>query len=295
MRRLASIGAVTSVVVAAAGVAALASAAPSARIAYWSDSPIPSLYSVQPDGSGRTEIGRLRLNAKRPDVSPNGRLVAFGGAPPGTPAMRDFAIQLMRVDGTGLRVLTSGRSGLDVDARWAPNGRVLSFSRMPGGDWKRSSIHVVDVGTGVSRFVARGQFARWAPDGSRLVFDAPTAERDGDLFVVSADGREHDRLTSTPDVEQPTDWSRDGRRILFTRYFADGGSDVFELALASGRERRLTRGARSASAVWSPDGRRIAFTREQADVTRLVVAHADGRRQRYASPPGVNAFDPTWG
>ena len=286
---------VTSLAVAAADVAALSSAAPSTRIAYWSDSPIPSLYSVQPDGSRRTEIGRLRLNAKRPDVSPNGRLVAFDGAPPGTPAMRAFAIQLMRLDGTGLRVVTSGRSGVDVDARWAPNGRVLSFSRMPGGDWKRSSIHVVDVGTGVTRFVTRGQFARWAPDGSRLVLDAPTAGSDGDLFVVSADGRTHDRLTSTPDLEQPTDWSRDGRRILFTRYFAHGGSDLYELTLADGAERRLTRGARSASAVWSPDGRRIAFTREQGDVNRLVVARADGTGQRYASPPGVNAFDPTWG
>jgi TolB protein len=105
----------------------------------------------------------------------------------------------------------------------------------------------------------------------------------------------HDRLTSTPDLEQPTDWSPDGRRILYTRYFADGGSDVYELTLASRTERRLTRGGRSASAVWSPDGSRIAFTREEGGVTRLVVARADGAGQRYASPPRVNAFDPTWG
>ena len=77
---------------------------------------------VAPDGSGREEIGRLRLNAKRPDVSPNGRLVAFDGAPPGTPAMRDFNIQLMQLDGTGLRVLTRGSRALDVDARWSPDG-----------------------------------------------------------------------------------------------------------------------------------------------------------------------------
>ena len=75
---------------------------------------------------------------------------------------------------------------------------------------------------------------------------------------------------------------------------ADGGSDVFELTLASRAERRLTR-RRSASAVWSPDGSRIAFTREQGRVTRLVVARADGTRQRYVSPTGVNAFEPTWG
>ena len=265
------------------------------RIAYWSDSPTPSLWTVRPDGSGREEIGRLRNNAKRPDVSPNGRLVAFDGAPPGTPPMSDFNIQLMQLDGTGLRVLTRGRGALDVDARWSPDGRTLSFSRMPGGDWKRSRVHLVDVRTGAMRFFTRGQFARWAPDGTHLVVDAPTAESDGDLFLVSADGRTRERITSTKELEQPTDWSPDGNRILFTRYFADGGSDVYELTLASRTERRLTRGGRSASAVWSRDGRRIAFTQERWSVTRLVIARPDGTGQRYVTPPGVDAFEPTWG
>jgi Tol biopolymer transport system component len=278
-----------------AGLAVSAQATQEPRIAYWSDSPIPSLWTVRPDGSGRDEIGRLRNNAKRPDVSPNGRFVAFDGAPPGTPAMRDFNIQLMHLDGTGLRVLTRGSGALDVDARWSPDGRTLSFSRMPGGDWKRARVHLVDTRTGAVRFFTRGQFARWAPGGTRLVVDAPTAESDGDLFLVSADGRTRERLTSTKELEQPTDWSRDGRKILFTRYFSEGGSDVFELTLASRTERRLTHGGRSASAVWSPAGRRIAFTQEEGAVTRLVVARRDGTGRRYATPPGVNAFEPTWG
>ena len=39
----------------------------------------------------------------------------------------------------------------------------------------------------------------------------------------------------------------------------------------------------------------VAFTNEQGNVTRLVVARADGTGERYVSPPRVNAFDPTWG
>ena len=165
---------------------------------------------------------------------------------------------------------------------------------MPGGDWKRSRVHIVDVRSGAIRFFTRGQFARWAPGGRRLVVDAPTAGSDGDLFVLSANGRARERLTSTKELEQATDWSPDGRRILFTRYFSDGGSDVYELTLASRTERRLTRGGRSASAVWSPDGARIAFTTQQGDATRLVVARTDGTARRYATPPHVNAFEPTW-
>jgi hypothetical protein len=32
--------------------------------------------------------------------------VAFGGAPPGTPPLTDFDIQIVRLDGTGRRTLT---------------------------------------------------------------------------------------------------------------------------------------------------------------------------------------------
>src|SRR5262245_9236737 len=129
MHRFALVGACSALaLVVAAAPAGGGPTAAAQAIAYWSDSPFPSLWRVAPDGSGRKRIEGPRLNAKRPDVSPDGRLVAFDGARPGTPAMRDFNIQLVRLDGTGLRVLTRGSSALDVDAHWAPDGRALSFS-----------------------------------------------------------------------------------------------------------------------------------------------------------------------
>jgi Tol biopolymer transport system component len=290
----AAVAALVAVATLTASASGAGTSAATGRLTFWSDEQGPSVWIVGADGSGLKRISRRPENAKRPVVSPDGRLVAFDGARPGSTPMRDFDILLMRPDGTGVRAVTSG-SAWDIDARWSADGRTLSFSRLPGGDWRRSRIHTVDLQTGRVRYVTRGQFARWAPDGSQFVVDAPTAHSQGDIFVVGADGTRRRQLTSTPDLEQPTDWSPDGRRILFTRFTPAGASDVYVLTLASGVERRLTRDGKSGGAAWSPDGKSVAFVREHGGVTRIVIARADGSGRRFATPPGVNAFDPTWG
>lgn len=74
-------------------------------------------------------------------------------------------------------------------------------------------------GRGLRR-VSRGQFARWSPDGARLALDAPTTGSDGDIFVLNRSGGERKRILATPQLEQPADWSPDGKSILFTRFFS---------------------------------------------------------------------------
>jgi hypothetical protein len=80
-------------------------AAPAAR-RLWSDTQWPSIWAARPDGRQLRRILRNRQNAKRPRLSPDRRCVAFGGAPPGTPPLTDFDIQIVRLDGTGRRTLT---------------------------------------------------------------------------------------------------------------------------------------------------------------------------------------------
>src|SRR5438876_778600 len=120
---------------AAAAVASLAGAASprggpasGGLIVYWSESPWPSIWAIRPDGSHRRRILHNRQNAKRPRLSPDRRWVAFDGAPPGTVPLTDFDIQLVRLDGRGLRTLTHGPDW-DVDAQWSPDGALLAFSR----------------------------------------------------------------------------------------------------------------------------------------------------------------------
>ena len=240
-------------------------------IAYWTDDPFPSIWAVRPDGSGRTSLLRSSQNAKRARISPDGRWVAFDGAPPGKPAMSDFEIQVIRRDGTGRRTLTHSVAS-NTDAQWSPDGTLVSFARAPNFEFAKAWVWIVSRdGSGLRR-VARGQFGRWSPDGTQMALDTPTSASQGDIFVVDADGSNRRLVLASPELDQPADWSSDGRRILFTRFHSEGpGSSVWVVNVDGTGARRLARGV---AGSWSPDGRQIVYTSDFPG--RLVVMRADG-------------------
>ncbi|HEY1318162.1 MAG TPA: hypothetical protein VGF10_13145 [Gaiella sp.] len=287
-------------VVAAAALAAVPAsvASPSAggdTLYFWSDRGRPSLYAMAPDGSRVRPVYRTPQNAKRPTPSPDGRWLAFDGAAPGKRPMSDFDVQVVRRDGTGRRTL-AGTGAYELDPAWSPDGSMLSYSRQAAGDWRRSWIWLVRADGGGSRRLARGQFARWSPDGTRLVLDAPTARSDGDLVVVDRNGRVRAHLTDTPELEQPAGWSPDGRRVLFTRFDANGpGADVWVVDATGRNGRRLTRGsAQDVAAAWSPDGRQILFTSDRDGREQVYVMRVDGTRQRNVSRSGFADTATSW-
>ncbi|HET6891654.1 MAG TPA: hypothetical protein VFH31_11170, partial [Pyrinomonadaceae bacterium] len=101
--------------------------------------------------------------------------------------------------------------------------------------------------------------------GTRLLRH-PTVSRDrvafayaGDLWIVSRDGGEALRLTSTPGVETEPHFSPDGTQIAFTATVA-GNTDVYVMASAGGDPKRLTyHPGPDRVRGWTPDGRRIIF------------------------------------
>jgi Tol biopolymer transport system component len=258
----------------------------SGLIAFWNDDPVPSIWAVRPDGSGRTSLLHTSQNAKRPRLSPDHRWVAFDGAPPGKPAMSDFEIQIVRRDGSGRRTLTRSPAP-NTDAQWSPDG-ALSFTRSPAFDWTKASIwSVARDGTHLRR-IARGQFGRWSPDGTRLALDSPTATSQGDIFIVDADGANRRLVLASRELDQPADWSPDGRKILFTRYDSDRpGSSVYVVNVDGTGLRKLARGL---AGTWSPDGTRIVYTTDFPG--RVSVMRSDGSHKR---PVGrVVGAEPDW-
>ena len=255
-------------------------------IAFWNDDPVPSIWAVRPDGTGLTPLLRTRQNAKRARLSPDRRWIAFDGAPPRKPAMSDFEIQVVRRDGSGRRTLTRSAAA-NTDAQWSPDGALVSFTRSPGYDWTKAwTWSVARDGTGLRR-VARGQFGRWSPAGTRLVLDTPTPTSQGDIFVVDVDGSNRRLVLASPELDQPADWSPDGTKILFTRYDSDGpGSSVYVVNVDGRGLRKLARGI---AGSWSPDGTQIVYSKGFPG--RLVVMRSDGSHKR---PLAVVGAEPDW-
>jgi Tol biopolymer transport system component len=240
---------------------------------------------MRPDGSHVHRILRNDQNGKRPRLSPDRRWVAFDGAPPGKAPLSDFDIQIVRLDGSGLRTLTRSKHW-DLDAQWLPGGKRISFSRMPPhAIWQKAWIWTIGVDGRSLRRITKGQGGRWSPDGRMLVLDAPTEKSDADLFTARADGTHRRRRTATRAPEFAAGWSTDGRTILFTRSPHGNDFEVWTVR-ADGTHARLFGPGRAAG--WSPDGNRILFV----DGHQLWVMRPDGSGRGRLSD--AVADDPSW-
>ncbi|HEY0283139.1 MAG TPA: Tol-Pal system beta propeller repeat protein TolB [Rhizomicrobium sp.] len=94
------------------------------------------IYIMNADGSNQHRISFGQGRNGTPVWSPRGDLIAF------TKQAGSFRIWVMRPDGTGERMLSNGWQ--DEGPTWAPNGRVLMFTRTIQGG-RGSQIWSVDV------------------------------------------------------------------------------------------------------------------------------------------------------
>ncbi len=111
---------------------------------------------------------------------------------------------------------------------------------------------------------------RLSPDGKWVAYTVTTADRErdedtSDLWMVSWNGRETVRLTSSPESEHRPRWSPDGRYLAFlsSRGQKDETDQIWLLDRRGGEARQITsqRGGVS-DLAWSPEGRRLVFVSE---------------------------------
>jgi TolB protein len=128
------------------------------RIVFNSDrSGSPQLYIMAADGSNPRRLTFGGGRYMTPVWSPTGEFIAFTKQSGG-----QFHIGVMRADGTDERLLTSGY--LDEGPTWAPNGRVLMFSREGRGSPPR--LWSVDVTGRILQAVpypTSGSDPAWSP------------------------------------------------------------------------------------------------------------------------------------
>lgn len=117
------------------------------------------LYIMPVGGGEGRRISRNEGRYGTPVWSPRGDLIAFTNQQDGR-----FHIGVMRVDGSEERLLTS--SFLDEGPSWAPNGRVIMFTRETAGADGAPAIYSVDIsGRNLQRVSTPGMASdpAWSP------------------------------------------------------------------------------------------------------------------------------------
>jgi dipeptidyl aminopeptidase/acylaminoacyl peptidase len=136
--------------------------------------------------------------------------------------------------------------------------------------------------------------------GSRRTVARIVFVRQGDIYVIGADGSELTALTYSAAEERLPRWSPDGKQIVFVRTI-DGRGQLYLMNADGSKIRALVRSRYDDSGPsWSPDGRSIVFSRllsaDCLDCPTAIerVALATGAVRRLTTGPSDNADFPAW-
>lgn len=211
--------------------------APSRRLYSYLDLFYQPGGTSSPLGTEKRDRKRLTsgLRARDPDVSRDGRRVAYVTNHAGTTTLR---IAERRPDGRlerHRRLVASGRYDQAFTPRFSPDGRHVAYGTWTAGGFR--DIRVVDVDTGTFYELAHDravdQQPTWSPDGETLYF---VSDRTGVSNVFAYDvatGTLYQVTNVLTGAFQP-DVSPDGKTLVYARY-DHTGFDLFELPLDRSR------------------------------------------------------------
>ena len=227
------------------------------------------------------------------DASQTGILVYEPNTRPPT------ATQLGWYDRNGKKLSSIGLPAIHFDLRLSPDGHRLASSA--GGP--KSEIWVDDLDRGVRMRLTfdpetDNGIPVWSPDGKYLLFSTLLGSKAGvGIFRKAANGAGGLEMllpTDKPDREAwATDWSRDGRFVLFSRggLANDASADIWVLPMTS--ERRpvqfLHAEASAFDAQFSPDARWVAYTSRESGRNEVYVVPFDAAKLQGGAGGAITA------
>lgn len=215
-----------------------------------------------------------------PAWAPDGRKVAFvssdGASPP------DIVVYSINVRTHRTRMLmrTSGDVGR---LSWSRDGKFILFDQVnPTG----RGCYILDVTRQRRKAIGplHCQDPALSPDGRKLVFLTPSAERWLQVCTMDADGSNVKLLTNINNHVGPPAWSPDGRYIAYEvgswgftgNKYGEYNEGLWVMDSNGSHARQLTQITGAPS--WSPDGKRLTFSeiRVWPAETDIYVINADG-------------------
>jgi len=196
--------------------------------------------------------------ATRPDLSPDGRWLAFGSWG------RQEDIFVVRTDGSGLRQVTDDLHR-DRGPRWSPDGKRIAFFSNRSGNFEVWTIR--PDGSELERITRTGAHVAWpvwAPDSRRLIYTI--FGRNPYLAAANQQPAAQDAQALPPPGEpgesfNAWSWSPDGRMLAGFLQERDGTlSGIAVYSFETDSYTKLT--SFGLDPIWLSDSRRLLFNHQ---------------------------------
>lgn len=241
----------------------------------------------------------------QPQWSPDGKQIAFLADRGAADSKSGNQIWLIRAEGGEAEKLTSEETAVSA-FQWSPDGRQIAFvmrdtpadradrekrkkdkfdAILVDADYTYSHLWTIDLASKTKKRITQGAFSvsmpRWSPDSKSIAFVRSSmgqqesswfdlnADRNSDIYVVSAEGGSPKQMTTSPGADTAPVWSPDGTELAYLsamdpRSWAEK-VDVIVMPANGGAPRNLTRDFpdSAAAAAWSPDGKSLLWDSEE--------------------------------
>jgi serine/threonine protein kinase len=234
----------------------------------------------------RFEAGNLRLEGDpaplAEDVATNGQQrSAFWTSDAGLLVYRTGAggnpgkSKLVWIGRDGKRLGDAGPEDSYSFLRLSLDGKRVALGRRdPAGS---DDIWLLEFGRSVfTRFTfdpKRGVVPVWSPDGRQIAFRSNRSGVSQLYRKDSAGAGQEEQLTNGPNNKFPSDWSRDGRYLLYWEDTPKTADDIMALPLEGERKPIvvLQTPFHEIAGVFSPDGKWIAYQSDESGPDQIYV------------------------
>lgn len=178
------------------------------------------IYSMNPDGTGITQLTNIAGGNQSPSYSPDGSKIVFGSRRTRPGSTNDLYV--MNADG-------SNQVGLGIPGTFATESpsfnhdgtRIVYFAgRLTGSTSNTQDIYTINPdGTNETRLTTAAGVDNqpaFSPDGSKIAFVSfRGGDTDGEIYVMNADGTNQTRLTNDTREDRYPTFTPDGTKITF--------------------------------------------------------------------------------
>jgi serine/threonine protein kinase len=206
--------------------------------------------------------------------------------------------QLTWLDRSGKSVGTIGAPDVAslTSVELSPDGKRVAVHRTVDGNM---DVWLIDAARGVpTRFTYDATAdlqPLWSPDGSRVVFSS-NRKSNGNLYWKLSSGTGADALLLESDqVKVPTDWSSDGRFLLFRTTDPKMGHDLWVLPISGDKKPFpfLKTPFDERDGQFSPDGKWIAYQSNESGRFEIYVQPFPGPGEKFRISENGGA-QPRW-